>query len=82
MLLAMHSLTRSAHTAGRVLDFSTEIRTNDMFKKRQETDQSKTIILLTLARFHAQMSLEILEKTWKSVPYLKRSLSKKAKQLN
>ena len=70
MLLAMHGLTRSAYTAGRVLDFSTGIRINDLFKKQQETDKSETIILLKLAHFHAQMSLEILEKTWKSVPYL------------
>lgn len=33
-----------------------------MFKKQQETDQSKTIILLSLGHFHAQMSLKILEK--------------------
>ena len=70
MLLAMHGLTGSAHTAGRGLDFSTRSRINDMFKKQQETDQSKTIILLTLAHFHAHMSPKILEKTWKSVPYL------------
>ena len=41
---------------------STGIRINDMFKKQQETDQSKTIILLSLGHFHAQMSLKILEK--------------------
>ena len=42
-----------------------------MFKKQQEPNQSKTTILLTLAHFHAlQMSPKILEKTWKSVPYL------------
>ena len=58
----MHGLTRSAHTAGRGLDFSTGSRINDMFKKQQETDQSKTI-LLTLAHFHAHMSPKILEKT-------------------
>ena len=62
MLLAMHGLTRSAHTAGRVLVFSTGIIINDLFKKQQETDPSKTIILLTFARFHAQMSLDLLEK--------------------
>ena len=27
-----------------------------MFKKQQETDQSKTILLLSLGHFHAQMS--------------------------
>ena len=50
----------STHTPGRVLDLSTGIRINDMFKKQQETDQSKTIILLFLGHFHAQMSLKIL----------------------
>ena len=70
MLLAMHGLTISAHTAGRGLDFSTGSRISDMFKKQQETDQSKTIILLTLAHFHAKMSPKILGKTWKSVRFL------------
>ena len=41
MFLAMHGLTRSAQTAGRVLGFSTGTRVNDIFKKQQATDQRK-----------------------------------------
>ena len=41
MILAMHGLTRSAQTAGRVLGFSTRTRINDIFKKQQATDQRK-----------------------------------------
>ena len=59
-----------------------------MFKKQQETDQSKTIILLSLGHFHAQMSLKILEKNMEicalfvKIPLLKKlnltdSLSKR-----
>ena len=50
------------HTRKSFIDVSTGIRINDMFKKQQETDQSKTILLSSLGHFHAQMSLKILEK--------------------
>ena len=38
MFLAMHGLTRSAQTLGRVLGFSTGIRMNDNFRQQQAND--------------------------------------------
>ena len=46
MSLAMHGLNTSAQTAGQVLGFSTETRTNDMFK--QETNHQRKIIDITI----------------------------------
>lgn len=45
MFLAMHGLSSSAQTAGRVLGFSTGTKTNDMFKKQQANNQRKIITL-------------------------------------
>ena len=78
----MHGLTRSAHTAGRGLDFSTGSRINDMFKKQQETDQSKTIIL-TLLIFMHRCHLRYLKKHGNLCPICKDPfLKKKTIQLN
>ena len=43
MFLAIHGLTRSAQTAGRVLGFSTGIRMNDMFKQQQEKNHKEVV---------------------------------------
>ena len=43
MFLAIHGLTRSAQTAGRVLGFSTGIRMNDMFKQQQAKNHKEVV---------------------------------------
>ena len=43
MFLAVHGLTRSAQTAGRVLGFSTGIRMNDMFKQQQAKNHKEVV---------------------------------------
>ena len=43
MFLAIHGLTRSAQTAGRVLSFSTGIRMNDMFKQQQAKNHKEVV---------------------------------------
>ena len=43
MFLAIHGLTRSAQTAGRVLDFSIGIRMNDMFKQQQAKNHKEVV---------------------------------------
>lgn len=43
MFLAMHGLTRSAQTAGRVLDFSTVWCLNDMFKQQQAKNHKEVV---------------------------------------
>ena len=43
MFLAIHGLTRSAQTAGRVLGFSTGIRMNDMFKQQQAKNYKEVV---------------------------------------
>ena len=43
MFLAIHGLTRSVQTAGRVLGFSTGIRMNDMFKQQQAKNHKEVV---------------------------------------
>ena len=43
MFLAIHGLTRSAQTAGRVLGFSTGIRMNDRFKQQQAKNHKEVV---------------------------------------
>ena len=43
MFLAIHGLTRSAQTAGRVLGFSTGVRMNDMFKLQQAKNHKEVV---------------------------------------